>query len=68
MGFGKTSAHVCATEEGPFEVEGYDEAVDGSGVKDDMEVFGHGGRRLSFDCDLVAGWNARLEKWLVKIN
>jgi len=55
MGFGKTSAHVCATEEGPFEVEGYDEAVDGSGVKDDMEVFGHGGRRLSFDC----GWMER---------
>ena len=39
-GFPAPAAVVFAIEEVPFEMEGYDDDVDGSRVKDDMEVFG----------------------------
>jgi hypothetical protein len=39
-GFPDPVAGVSAMEEVPFGVEGHDDDVDGSRVKDDMEVFG----------------------------
>jgi hypothetical protein len=50
-------------EEVTHEVERYDEEVDDSGVKDEVEVLDTVYRSdLSFDCDSVAGWNGRLEE------
>ena len=40
---------VSAVEEVPFGVEGYDDDVEGSRVKDGMEVFGRG-VRLGLSC------------------
>ena len=43
-GFPAPVAAVSVMEEVPFGVKGYDDEVDGSPVKDDMEVFGRGVR------------------------
>ena len=46
---------VSAAEEVPLGVEGYKDEVDGSRVKDDMEVLGRGVRsELSCGCDSAA--------------
>ena len=54
----KTSAYagwVFPAQEVSFGVEGYDDDVDASRVKEDMEVFGRGvWSGLLCDCDLTA--------------
>jgi hypothetical protein len=57
---------VSPAEEVPFGREGYDDDVDGSRVKDDMEGFVRGVRSgLSRrNCDSATGENGRLENGL----
>jgi len=52
----------CGGSTVPFGVEGYDDDLDSSRVKDDMEVFGQGVWLGAFcDCDPADGWNGKLE-------
>jgi len=58
----KPMGWISAGEEVPFGVEGYDDGVNSSRVKDDMEVFGRGARsEATCDCDSADGRNGILE-------